>query len=248
MHLNFPHALAIALLAGSAWIGGSAFAQVRQVTTGQAVTANDQQAVTTQTGDSTSFAIQRDTTESVAAASTNFLSQSSAPGTSGTSFGTVAGFGSLSGGSRSSSGLGGLSTLGGGRGGLGSNQFGGNQFGSNQFGGLQTGQQGVAGSLQLRHRVRVDIESSPRAITRISREFAQRLTRLPGLKGLKGVDSVDIAMAGRTVVLTGSVDSARTRDLVARLAMLEPGVAAVQNELLVTPTEAAPDSLQPPAR
>lgn len=245
MHLNFPHALAIALLAGSAWIGGSAFAQVRQVTTGQAVTANDQQAVTTQTGDSTSFAIQRDTTESVAAASTNFLSQSSAPGTSGTSFGTVAGFGSLSGGSRSSSGLGGLSTLGGGRGGLGSNQFGGNQFGSNQFGGLQTGQQGVAGSLQLRHRVRVDIESSPRAITRISREFAQRLTRLPGLKG---VDSVDIAMAGRTVVLTGSVDSARTRDLVARLAMLEPGVAAVQNELLVTPTEAAPDSLQPPAR
>lgn len=245
MHLNFPRALAIALLAGSAWIGGSAFAQVRQVTTGQAVTANDQQAVTTQTGDSTSFAIQRDTTESVAAASTNFLSQSSAPGTSGTSFGTVAGFGSLSGGSRSSSGLGGLSTLGGGRGGLGSNQFGGNQFGSNQFGGLQTGQQGVAGSLQLRHRVRVDIESSPRAITRISREFAQRLTRLPGLKG---VDSVDIAMAGRTVVLTGSVDSARTRDLVARLAMLEPGVAAVQNELLVTPTEAAPDSLQPPAR
>ena len=127
------------------------------------------------------------------------------------------------------------------------NQFGGfgNQFGASQFG--QQTQAGIQGTstLQLRHRIRVDIPPSPRAITRISREFVQRLSRLPGLTG---VGSVDVTMAGQTAVLTGSVDSARTRDLVARLAMLEPGVAAVQNELSVAPSEGPSGSLQPPSR
>lgn len=246
MHLNFSRGLAIALVAGSAWCAGPVFAQLQQGTTGQNQTG------LTQTGESSNFVIQRDASQSVAATSTNFLSNSSAPGTSGTSFGTVQGFGSLSG-TSGGGGLGGLTTLGGGRGGIGGigglGGFGGiggiggiGGFG-NQFGGLQTGQAGVAaGQLPLRHRIRVDIVTSPRSITRISEAFAQRLTRLPGLKGIQ---SVDVTMEGQTAVLTGSVDSDRSRELVARLAMLEPGIAAVRNELLVTPTEAPADSLPP---
>ena len=244
MHLNLPRALAIALVAGSTLVVTSARAQQ----TGTGGQTGLTQTPLTQTGESSSFAIQRDVNESVNAVSTNFLSKSSAPGTSGTSYGTVQGFGSLGGGgssSRSST----LSRVGGSAFGAGAgiglgNQFGGqfgNQFGS-QIGGAQAG---TAGQLPLRHRVRIDVSPSPRAITRISREFAARLTRLPGLSG---VGSVDVAMEGRIAVLTGSVASEQTRDLVARLAMLEPGIEAVRNELSVARTEALPESLEAPTR
>ncbi len=248
MHLNFRRFLAVALVASWTWAGGSAFAQTaNQNQTGQ------NQAVLTQTGNSEAFAIERNANESVNAVSTNFLSKSSAPGTSGTSYGTVEGFGPLGGGGGSSS----LNSLGiGGRGGVGGlGGFGlgagiglGGQFG-NQFGGggqIQTGIPGTASStLPLRHRIRVDVAPSPRSITRISRAFATRLTRLPGLPG---ASSVDVTMEGQIAVLTGAVDSERTRDLVARLAMLEPGIAGVQNNLSVVPTAAPAASLLPPSR
>jgi len=238
MHLNFQRALAIALVAGSYWISGYGLAQDLQGT------GTGQQSNITQTGTSTSFSIERvESLSVIAPPETNFLSKPTV------NFGTVQGYGSFSGGG-GTTGLGGLSALGGGRGGIGGiggiGGFGlgsGNQFGRNQFGGQQT-LQGTTGTLPLRHRIRVDIAISPRTITRISREFAQRLTRLPGLTG---IESVAVTMEGQTAVLTGSVDSVRARALVARLAMLEPGIAAVRNELSVTPTEALPGSLESPS-
>ena len=238
MHLTFRRALAITLVASSSWLGGSAFAQQQG--------AGGQDSLS-QTGQSESFTIERDTSLSVIAPpATNFLSKPT------TGFGTVQGYGSFSGGG-GTTGLGGLSSFGGGRGGIGGvGGFGlgagfGNQFGRNQLGGSQFGQQGqlgAAGTLPLRHRIRVDIAVSPRTITRISRAFAQRLTRFPGLTGML---AVDVTMEGQTAVLTGSVDSDRARDLVARLAMLEPGIAAVRNELSVTQIQAPPESPQSPS-
>lgn len=230
MHLNFRRALAIALAVGSSLMGVNAVAQ------GQG--AQNQGGGITQTGQVSGSIETRQSV--VGPPETNFLSKSA------TGFGTVQGFGTFSTGG-GTSGLGGLTTLGGGRGG-GAGGFGlgagfGNQFGGNQFGGQQT-LQGAAGTLPLRHRIRVDIAISPRTITRISREFAQRLTRLPGLSGMK---SVAVTMEGQTAVLTGSVDSVRIRDLVARLAMLEPGIAAVRNELSVTPTATPPELLKSPS-
>ncbi len=243
MYLNFQRTLAIAVVASSSWIGGNALAQQAGGTgTG---TGTGQPSGITQTGESTSFSIERvESVSVVAPPETNFLSKPT------TGFGTVQGFGSFSTGG-GTTGLGGLSTLGGGRGGGiggGIGGFGlgagfGNQFGGNQFGGQQT-LTGTAGTLPLRHRIRVDIAIPPRTITRISREFARRLTRLPGLTGMT---AVAVTMEGQTAVLTGSVDSIRVRDLVARLAMFEPGIAAVRNELSVTPSAAPPESLQTPS-
>lgn len=233
MHLNFRRTLAIALAAGFSLIGGNAFAQL---TNGQ-----NQGGGVTQTGEVSGSIETRQSV--VGPPATNFLSKPA------TGFGSVQGFGTFSTGG-GAGGIGGLNSLGGGRGGIGgAGGFGlgagfGNQFGGGQFGGQQGGLQGSAGTLPLRHRIRVDITIPARTITRISREFERRLTRLPGLKGLT---SVAVKMEGQIAVLTGSVGSVRVQQLVARLAMLEPGIAGVRNELSVTPSEDPPASLKQPS-
>ncbi len=252
MRRIFSCALTFAVLTSASWVVEPVWGQQTQQNNGVGGQTN---AGLTQTGQSEAFTIVRNEAEAVNSATTNFLSRASAPGTSGTTYGRVEGFGSLggsSGSTLSSLGLGGRGGLGGG---LGGGAFGigagiglGSQFGTALGGGGRATQQGVAGTssstLPLRHRIRVDVGPPARAISRISQAFAKRLTRLPGLKGLR---SVDVTMAGQTAVLTGSVDSERTRDLVARLAMLEPGIAAVRNELSVETTAAPPNSLQPPS-
>ena len=46
---------------------------------------------------------------------------------------------------------------------------------------------------------------------------------------------IKVEMEGRTAVLTGTVDTDHARDLAERLAMLEPGISDVRNELIVDP-------------
>ncbi len=208
---------------------------------------NQAEQLFTQSGESANFAIQRDANASVAEGSQNFLSRANAPGTSATSFGTVAGFGGLSG--VSTGGLLGASTFGTAVGrGIGG-QFGGagGQFGlGNQFGANTRTTTTAGGTPLLRHRIRPDASLLPTTatITRISRDFERRLTKLPGLTA---ENSVAVKMDGETAVLTGAVASAAEREMIGRLALLEPGVASVQNELTVQQTAEAPSELAPPA-
>jgi len=197
----------------------------------------------TQTGQSDAFVIQRDANQSVAAVADNFLSRANASTTRSTQFGSVQGFGSLSGGTGSlTSSLIGGTTLGGAIGrGIGSSQFGGSQFGG-QFG--QATQSGAAGSSgPIRHRIRVGFDYPRPVATQVSRQFSVRLTKLPGLSES---NLVTVAMDGSTAVLTGTVASVREAELVGRLATLEPGIVAVRNELTV---EGSADGLPlpPPA-
>jgi hypothetical protein len=68
-----------------------------------------------------------------------------------------------------------------------------------------------------------------------------RLTKIPQLKGSR---SVMVEMEGRTAVLKGEVASQYQRDLAGKLVLLEPGIAAVRNELQVA-SAASPASGQP---
>ncbi|QDU96845.1 BON domain-containing protein [Lignipirellula cremea] len=64
----------------------------------------------------------------------------------------------------------------------------------------------------------------------VSARMEQRYLRLPGLDQ---AGQIAVAMQGRTAVLTGVVASEHARNLAARIALLEPGVSSVQNDLTV---------------
>ncbi|HPM80229.1 MAG TPA: BON domain-containing protein [Candidatus Anammoximicrobium sp.] len=72
--------------------------------------------------------------------------------------------------------------------------------------------------------------ATPAVATGPNLRVQNRLARLPPLKD-RG--SVQVEMEGQVAVLRGAVTSQHERDLVARLVLLEPGIADVRNELQV---------------
>jgi hypothetical protein len=103
-------------------------------------------------------------------------------------------------------------------------------------------------------RVKTDISSiAPiTSSTKTSAVLADRLTRSTRI-GHQG--PIQVRLEGATAVLTGYVTTVHDRALAERVALLEPGVAAVRNELLVTippvpagvPVPPAAEIPQPPA-
>ena len=189
-------------------------------------------------GQGQSFMIERDPSQTVGSTAGSFLSRSNAPGTSGTRFGTVQGFGSLAGGTAGlTSSLIGGTTMGGAIGrGMGQTGIGGTQMGA------QT--QASGSSRSIRFKIRSGFTVPRAALTAVSQRFEQRLSRLPGLAD---ATAVQVQMEGSTAVLTGSVASDREAELIARLAVLEPGIDSVRNELTVGGA-AMPATLPTPGR
>ncbi len=72
--------------------------------------------------------------------------------------------------------------------------------------------------------------ATPAVATGPNLRVQNRLARLPQLQD-RG--SVQVEMEGQVAVLRGAVTSQHERDLVARLVLLEPGIADVRNELQV---------------
>jgi osmotically-inducible protein OsmY len=70
----------------------------------------------------------------------------------------------------------------------------------------------------------------PRAAAQVQSQLATNLQKLAGNAGLP---PIEVTVQARTVVLRGAVGTAHNRDLAARLALLEPGVDQVQNELTI---------------
>lgn len=136
--------------------------------------------------------------------------------------GGLGGFGGLTSGL---GGLGGLNSLGGGFG----NRSLGNQLGSlfgNQLGNQNATQ--TQGSVPV--RIVIGFETTPTGSSIVASRLQARYGDLPGLRdGLKAT----VVMEGRVAVLQGTAVSERERDLAERLAMLEPGIDAVRNEVRV---------------
>ncbi len=175
----------------------------------------------------------------------DFRSVSGGTGTAGlTGLGTggLGGFGTGGLGGFGTSGLGGFGTsglggFGGGLGGLGGfggiGGFGGRGF--NQQGALNQGQTGFGGRSTLRTGIRVGFDY-PISASSISTAASKNLANIPQLQ-LKS--PVEVQMSGRKAILRGVVATESDRDLAERLALLEPGISEVQNELIV---EASPAS------
>jgi hypothetical protein len=199
-----------------------------------------QQAGMQQTGQlSSSAAIQRN--------GSNFLSGVSAGSflsSSGTAGGGAGGgqTGLLSGLTGGAGGLGGVAGFGLGLGiggGLGRGAGGLGGFGNQAF-----QNQNQTGATQLRIPMRVDFPRPVLSPTALSVGIESRLVRLPGLQSV--APRVDVRIDGQTAVLEGVVPGQHEKDLIGRLMMLEPGIATVQNNLLIEPgTRLAPP---PPAR
>jgi osmotically-inducible protein OsmY len=73
--------------------------------------------------------------------------------------------------------------------------------------------------------------------------FAVRLNKIPGLSQLGPIQA---SLEGRTAVLRGTVASEADRQLAEGLAMLEPEVLAVRNELVVGSPGTTGEALPPP--
>ena len=185
-----------------------------------------------QTGQLTSnAAISRDANAFVGDSSGSFLSRSGSQGTmrGGTTgmlgsgvqgmstLGTIGAMGMMGG-------MSGRSSMMGGRGSSGMNQM------NQQMGNTgRTGRTGT-GATQLRTPLRLGFEVPRPPATEVSARLVRRMPRIPGLESVSGVA---VRMDGRTAVLQGVVASQNQRDLMARLALLEPGVSDVRNELVV---------------
>ena len=76
----------------------------------------------------------------------------------------------------------------------------------------------------------------PSAVTAQLSTVVSRVLRRPDYGG----GQVNMVMEGRTAVLTGTVKSDHAREVVERLALLEPGIEDVRNELIVSPDEPTP--------
>ena len=143
-------------------------------------------------------------------------------------FGGMGGFGSGMGG------FGGYGGFGGGMGGFGGRGMGG--FGNT---GGRSGQMGQFGQnnnqRQLRTSIRIGFETPVVADTQISARLESVLTRAPQIRSSQGIQ---VLMEGPVAVLRGTVESEHARSLAARIALLEPGVASVRNELVVASGQA----------
>jgi hypothetical protein len=160
-----------------------------------------------QTGQSDRFAIERDAGAFVGGSTTNVIGSQAATGGGGV--GTAGLLGALgSVGNRNNNSL--------------FNQF--NQQGNTQ---------GTA-EPQIRFRITLGFSHPRPTGTKVSATFARRLSRIPQLPSAR---SVAVTMEDRTAVLAGQVDSERAKRLIEKLAMMEPGVSAVRNELMVKATE-----------
>ncbi|MCO6454604.1 MAG: BON domain-containing protein [Pirellulaceae bacterium] len=221
---------------------GSAQAQSRlggTRTVGGGVTGlGDRSAGLTQTGElSSSAAIQRNDTAFVGSSSAsagNIRSLSGANTGLGAGAGLGAGLalGSNLGGLGGGFG-GGLGGFGGGLGGFGGGLGGfGAQQGRGQTGVGRQGQRAGTGQLPIRAPIRIGFTQASISGEIVSSRFQTRLTNLPGVR-LTG--PIEVVMDGQTAVLRGTVASENDRDLIARLATLEPGISEVRNELTVVP-------------
>ena len=143
------------------------------------------------------------------------------------------GFGGGLGGGFGGGGLGG--GLGGGRGGFGGGLGGGLGGGFNQLGGNQFGGQGGQTTRQtLRAKMTIGFEWPALPVNVVSARFEKRLSSIPRLKILT---PVKVTMEKETAILRGTVARERDRDLIARLALLEPGISNVRNQLIVAPED-----------
>ncbi len=77
----------------------------------------------------------------------------------------------------------------------------------------------------------VGFDYSTPAATRVATNVSTELSHTPYIATVSG--PISVQMQGRTAILTGSVGTDHARDLAAQVALLEPGIDQIQNDLQV---------------
>ena len=103
---------------------------------------------------------------------------------------------------------------------------------------------------QVRTVLSVGFDLPPRDQSALASTVAQRLVRS---RGVEAMSPVTVTMQGRTAVLLGVVPTEHAKSVAEQLALLEPGVSQVQNDLTVSEVPAGPATeasatATPPAR
>ncbi len=132
-----------------------------------------------------------------------------------------------------------------------------NQFGNNGLAqlqnlfqqGMQNINQGNQQGAQVQIPVSLKLGFAPQPISTVRvQAFQARLIRIPSIRF---VGPASVTLEGRTAVLRGTVATAEDRDLAEALALMEPDVKDVKNELTVdssaTAAEELPAALTAPA-
>ena len=117
-----------------------------------------------------------------------------------------------------------------------------NQFGRagglnniNIYGGGMNGNMGGQNNSTLTKPIHVDysvgFDYSTPATTRVATNVSTELSHTPYIATVSG--PISVQMQGRTAILTGSVGTDHARDLAAQVALLEPGIDQIRNDLQV---------------
>jgi hypothetical protein len=124
------------------------------------------------------------------------------------------------------------------------NQFGRQNGRQNMNGGMNQNQSGnTTRPIQINYDLGFDYGTPKTPL--VATQMSAQLTRAPGLTALT---PIGVQMQGRTAILRGKVATFHDRDLAEQLALLEPGISQIQNELQVgsaqgpMPAAKAPDS------
>jgi hypothetical protein len=114
------------------------------------------------------------------------------------------------------------------------------QQGRGGRGNQQQNNQGRNGRGRQQRTVRTVLEMGfsmpPRNQSAIATTVAQRLA---GSRGVAAISPVTVTMSGRVAVLQGVVPTDHARNVAEQLALLEPGVSTVQNDLTVAEESSA---------
>jgi hypothetical protein len=107
--------------------------------------------------------------------------------------------------------------------------------------GMQNINQGNQQGAQVKIPVSLKLGFAPQPVSPVRvQAFETRFTKLPSVRFI-GPSSV--TLEGRTAVLRGMVASAEARELAEALAMMEPDVLNVRNELTVDSTATTPEAI-----
>ncbi|MFN7767965.1 MAG: BON domain-containing protein [Planctomycetaceae bacterium] len=105
-----------------------------------------------------------------------------------------------------------------------------NQPGQQGMGQNFNGQSNQAQSRQIRPTLKVGFEFDPAEVTPAQTRLAARIEKLNDRKQFQGID---MRTEGDTVVLRGVAKDAATKRLMEKMAMLEPAIKSVRNEIRV---------------
>ncbi|MFN0020537.1 MAG: BON domain-containing protein [Pirellulaceae bacterium] len=96
----------------------------------------------------------------------------------------------------------------------------------------------------IRIPLRIGFSPKPVSTTVFTSKFENRITKL---SGLSAIGPIRVTMDGSTAVLQGVVASEEDRQLAEGVALLEPEVDSVRNELTVQPSETGAGELNSPS-